>query len=346
MKYKWDKQRLKQLQQDPVAYDNLEELYTTLRDPFRLSQRERFSLKLTFCEDYTFLNEMDYIYPYIKTALDLPKLSQNIIHPKLKMTQDDIMTLTHDFYQKQTPKEIYSIFNMFFKDRFTHFKFIFSFLSPFYSAHTYMNQNPPEAFIEVCQSHTLEAPLNCIHEYGHCIDYFSYNPYKPDYYFPYAEVTSIFFELIALDYWETHTDLSNAARAERQIFYNSFINDNYLLACKYALIKDAYKILNGLKDEDYKIALKKLHKRLKITKQAFKDTLRYPADTILPYSLSTFIALELYHIYQTDPEKAFDLFWQFTTIDSENLLDLTQKILNIGITPTENINVLLKKLTK
>ena len=346
MAYNWERKLWKDLKNNPNAKDDLRFLYRTFWDIFRITESERMPKSQILTMDYAYLFEHNFAEDYLIAMLDLPEIEMDSYRYKADISKDAALALTHDFYMT-TPPDIFETFLEIFKKRKTHFKFNNSLLSHFYSGHTYVSPTTDDCFIEVQRKGTISDAVIATHEYGHGIDYFI-NPYeeKPECYNVYSEVSSIFFELIAMDYWEQFNEFKQDIENERKLFYASLIDDAGILRDKFYITTELQDLMNtsyydNLKFREFYTLLRK---QLEFTRQEMKICLKNPANSLMPYTLSSLIALELYHIYQTDPDFAFYLYRKFNHLKGRTAHILDRKINELGINPTQHIDTFVRKL--
>ena len=344
MAYSWDKNLLKQLKQDPIAANDLRDLYTSFWDFFRITQSERYPKSEIITSDYIYLNNHRFTEDYLINMLNLPEIKQQTYQYQNTLTAEDAFMLAHDFYQNTTP-EIFDIFLRLYNKRETHFKFFRSLISSFYSGHTYIASSTGDCFIEAKQDGTISDAVIATHEYGHGIDFFI-NPYeeKPECYNVYSEVSSIFFELVAMDFWEKYNEFKTDIDNERHIFYTSFIDDAQILRDKFDLTYEVHNVMTQENNICFQNFFKKIRHNLALSRKELNLILKNPAESLLPYNLSALVALELYHIYQTDPDFAFYLYHRFILLKGTSANDLDHKINDLGLYPTEHLDTFTRKL--
>lgn len=347
MAYTWDKKLLKDLSKIPEARKDLHALFAANWDIFRISQSEKLSKSQTVIEDYEYLSNYRYAQDYLVKMLNFPDIILSDYKYQNKLTADDAMALVHDFYA-QTPPEIHRIFQCFYDQRHTHFRFNKSLLAGFYSGKTYASPSTGDFFFEVRQVGTIQDAIITTHEYGHGIDYFM-SPLKdkPECYWAYDEVTSIFLELIAMDFWDTYSEFKEDIENERKRYYADLVRDSRTLFDKVLITYEVEDLLQQSEEYDPSFTqfFASVRENLNMSRSQLNSVLKNPASVILPYTLSTLVALELYHIYQTDRDFAFHLYRRFMHLKAESAQELDEKINAIGLHPTENIATFTRKLS-
>jgi len=346
MAYNWDHQLLKELKKNPVAKNDLQYLYASIWDIFKISDCERYSKKQVLIQDMQYLSN----YPFCESYLDkmdfFPEIDFKDERFENHFSEDDIFDLVHEFYE-QMPPLIYNIFIRQFNQRHSHFNFSNSKLKTFYTGHSYISPSTGDCFIKVQRTGKISDAVVTAHEYGHVIDYYIH-PYitRPECYTTTAEVTSIFMELLAMDFWQSYEEFKRDIQIEKEKFYSCLLESGNTLRDKFMIFKESNYFFNDTTYGDFAFDtfFKILRHSLELSRKELNMILKNPASCIMPYTLSSLIALELYHIYQTDPDFAFYLYKKFITIRANTALELDQKINELGIHPSTHTDTFIRKL--
>ena len=244
------------------------------------------------------------IYPYledfhsqVKYLVDFSKRGHG---PKsqLKLTDEEILDLMHDLF-KSTNKKIFDAYSVLEKNRdksinINHDK------SSNYGAHFWF-EFVDDRFIEVGTKGDMELTLPVLaHEIGHFIGSLANEPrYVSE--GSYCEVESIFFELVAYDYFAktiSHDYYINAMSGEFEAYSNDI---NGILITKnitdeffdnFTKVKDPYAYHSCLVNSSCGFSHKDIN-----------------------YAFSFLAALELFEIYQEDKDLAIDLLYKIMEED-------------------------------
>lgn len=124
--------------------------------------------------------------------------------PKMFLSKDDILSLTHDFYKNLNPF-FFSNFMKNFYRRFDHVNFATKSMDN-YSGFSLCLSYRNESFIEIIGQNTIEDVLISIHEFEHA----THNSINSDHFFNqntlFIEIDTLFMELIAQDYLRSFTN--------------------------------------------------------------------------------------------------------------------------------------------
>lgn len=346
MAYKWDKKLLYELWKNPIAREELQSLYHSLWDIFNLFANPRFTKTETVLEDCSFFDEFNFIRPYLESSKHFLDIKDAKHTYENLLTKDQIMTIAHDFF-KQTNPEIYQNFLKHFNKRFTHFQFNNFNINNFYSGYTYVSLSTGNTFIATGYKNNISSLNILVHEFGHAINSnMNFSNTMESSKAQFDEIFSIFLELLLFDYLEKTDSFKSDVNFERQSSYITFFNDIEALADKLAitdLLRSMYQN-EIVKNISFHHFFKKLNDNLGYFKSYIKDILQKPAYITTPYVLGMLIAIELYHYYQTDPEYAFYLAKQIIMFDCDTPENIHNKIKELGIYPTQNIETFTRKL--
>ena len=346
MTYNWDRKLLRQLYKDPKVREELSQLYFSLWDIFRTAERAHKSKITTTVGAYSYFKEYGFIEKYFDMMAQVDNIGDAIYTPENYISQDYNFELVHDFY-KQTNPIYFEAFQKFFNERFTHFKFTKPGPGHFYSGGTYVSHTANELFIAVNDTKDLDIVDLTAHEYGHAINYYlhpqnSFIRAKSHY----EEITSIFMELLCFDFLDTKPELINDVNYQRKKLFITLLNDIEKMDFHLTLANNFGYVIehDDAEDMSFNKLYKKTMNELSLTKKEFNILLQNAAYYISPYVIGTLIAIELYHIYQNDPEKAFYLLEQIHQIEAETPEEVDRKINELGICPTQSIDTYTRKL--
>jgi len=251
-------------------------------------------------------------------------------------SDEELFTLSHDFYKNATTEELFAQFMHFFKQRnrnvhfFRNSKLDFYanvFYLPYYHE-LFMHLKPRGEFGDV-------AVLN--HEYGHGIHFlnnFHGNFYGKNIFF--IEIISTFFEYLTLLYYSQNGNYQYAALnslidtfeerkgyAENIKTFISYIDYMGLEGCGNKL--EELKVIDNYLSYYGNTNIEELYTEGKIS------------EDIL-YVFATIIVCELLNIYLDDPPKAFFLLNQLMNINPAlSPEEYYEEILNLGIYPNNSV---------
>jgi len=346
MKYCWDRKLLRKLYHNHIVRKEIKELYISLWDIFNLFQTPHYTKNQTVATCYTFFKSFDFTTKYFHAAAEFPELSFAEHQYQNQISYDDAFLLAHDFYKTTSP-DIFNAFLRFYNERSTHCKFYSPIKGAFYSGNTYISQTADEVFISVNRQKNINLGVLITHEYAHAINHFLY----PENAFveakaPFDEITSIFMELLFFDYISKISQLEANINYERQKFYITLLNDFEYLDTQYCIAESFKEVFENPEVDDitFHTLFKNIRNDLGLSSKELKEALVNPPYCIMPYALGGIIALELYHIFQTDPDKAFYLLDQIQELQGETPNEIDSKINELGICPTQHIETFTRKL--
>lgn len=346
MQYKWDKKLLRDLHKNPVVREELHELYVSLWDVFNITS-ECYSRKNdTVVYDYQFFKAFPFVTELIYDSEKLPDLLLGEYTYQRQISLNEAFEIVHDFY-KQTDDKIFSAFLKLFSQRFTHFKFYNALKSSFYCGNTYLSETANEVFISVNKANNISLATIITHEYGHGIDFLlNHQNCMISAKAQFDEIISIFMELILFDYLESYTHLANDLDYERKIYYSTLINDLEKLDAKLCIANEFAHVFENpdVADISFHELFSNVKKEQGFSQSEINKLMKNPAYATSPYVIGSLIALELYHIYQTDQEYAFYLLHQINTLEASTPTEIYNKIKELDINPTQSVDTYIRKL--
>ena len=248
------------------------------------------------------------IYPYleefherVKNVVDYKKRFDGA-ESKFKFTDEEMLDLVHDMF-KSTNKKVYDIYCLLDKKRDKSIKFIPD--KPSNQGSHFWFQYIDDRFIEVGKDGDMELSLSTLaHEAGHfvgsVVNEARYNTNGS-----YDEIESLFFELVAYDYFADTLYKDYYDDAMRSTFERYASDANGILITRnvtdeffnnFTRVKDPYAYYEALINSNSRFS----HMDL------FKD---------VNYTFSYITALELFEIYKEDKDLAIDILFR---IMSEN----------------------------
>lgn len=254
-------------------------------------------------------------------------------------TPEDALALAHDYY-KTTGKVTFDTFSSLFAQRDNNIKFIQS--NRLYNSDTIYCPSNNEVYMYVNFDGTIYGLTNLVHEFAHGISYKTIPiELRTGAENNFMEVESYFHTLAFLDFLEGigfEKDIST----ERQNILNSVIADTKLITSAHDLNK-IYVETNGAAISMLRFR-RFLEEKHGITSEEFNRILKAPVSEIIPYIIGPYIAFELYHIYEKDPEYALFLYQAIIRIQASSVHNFFEQIHNISIEPGKNINTFVRKI--
>lgn len=277
---------------EDIIKDLDSDYYEQMSNPFYLLSRNiRILNKNEHYHNYVVLYNY-YVGKYIE------ELNGDIDKPNKKFDLKDLLELSHSFYKSLDP-EIYKIFYPVFKNSNKNLNF----LKPEHdglNGYTWFIKGINKPFFTMYDSKDYDVLLTFLHEYGHSIS-FIMNPER-SYSKNLLEIESYFLELIGEDFFENY--LSTYGFISTRI--NRF---NYLFGKSEDLLemKEICKNFSEIKEDfNKKSKTKEIAKKLDMNTTLLNQYLSIDCDEQYLYTLSSIIAINLYSLYQKDPEYALN----------------------------------------
>lgn len=268
--------------------------------------------------------------------------SSSYIPKTLELTNDDLLTITHDFYSKSLNNEFYNQFIKNFNKRKNHITFDDCKDEP-YSGMTIIIPSLNESFTKIKRTNTISDVITTIHEYSHStcslINPYNYTKEK----ILYCEIESEFMELIATDYLETIFK-NGEAKLYRTSIHNDFKKHAEVLVNKINLIRYESTIINGY--SSYEQLENLAYKKCNLFPEELEDIINYKEMIPEIYLTGYLFALELYNLYKKDKDKALDFFKRIILLDCKTEEKYYNSIKSFGLIPTKSVSEFQKKLEK
>lgn len=248
---------------------------------------------------------------------------------KKDITQNDLFSLTHDFYRDAIGGKLFEIFLKQFDIRFNHVRFI-PLCEGINGRNIHIRQFD-ESFITSQNTKTISDLFTLIHEYGHAI-HGSINhdqQYNLDF-LPFVEIAASFFELIAYDHFISKKFFADEVIKAKFIEWESIINR----------ASDLKPLIQIVQIEDYK-NIKHLKRIVQdeygISKDSFSDLVSSSNTMSYPYVFGAIIAIELLDLYRKDRNLALNYLMQIMNSKAIIGNDLYNEILQLGIIPNSHV---------
>ena len=221
----------------------------------------------------------------------------------VNLSSKEMLELNHDFWEKNTPKDIYKQFLLLYKQRKSHLHFETNqgdndtygecMYIPYYH----------DLLVYVNPQGTIKDAAVLAHEYGHGIQFLTnYHPNIHSKNWIFIEIVSTFFEYLFLHYYTSHGKYQYQSLIALIHTYDHFKKRS----------NDLYLFLKLLKEMELDICQNRIEERQCINDyisehgtNIFKCYLTPPISEKIVYLFATSIVIELLTIYDKDPEKAF-----------------------------------------
>lgn len=301
------------------------------------------SFKDVIDSDLQVVKKYGYYCPYIREINDYNELLT--IHPEQKLQRinfnsSKIISVSNSFFKQ---------FKGIFYDTYSEMKNNFDKTIHFHklnnritnSGQTYSVYNTPISFFEMGVNSTVQDYVSSIHEFGHGISC-SINPQAMWDYEKYCfiEVDSLFFEILGTDY------VGKKIHSEKDCFnINIQVLKDYLYSAQLICTKlDMYNSLSKKDLSSKKNIIEYLKNDANYNKLGIKDTLNTYIREYFHYIISYLTAIELYFIYQEEPDVALDILFQIIINKKNTNIEYLEFVKSLGLEPGKNFDKYIKKL--
>ena len=272
------------------------------------------------------------------SELDIDIGNHEIPNNFLFFTDEDILDITNDFYKNQN-KSIYRKFLEFYNERRNHLVFVEGFHPE--SNITFFIPYFNEIFMSINKTNTLSTLYSSIHEFAHAIS-FKYNSevtlYDKNKQL-FLEIETLFFELVASDYFTTNINTKDE--------YHEIIQNHYLFLHESKIFDDRMKIANLVMQSDIKTneEFRKIcNEELHFTNDYLDNIMKQNTLEILKYLTSYLFAIELYELYKKDKEKALHILEKIMLMKNNSTLKYYNNIKELGLNPNSHTTNFLMDL--
>lgn len=248
----------------------------------------------------------------------------------LFLTNEDVLDITNDFY-KNTNKSIYRKFLQFYNDRHNHLVFVEGFHPE--SNITFFIPYFNEIYMSINKTNSLSTLYSSIHEFGHAIS-FNYNP-KGALYDKnkrlFIEIETLFFELVASDYFVKTIDSKNE--------YQEIIQNHYLFLYESMIFTDRMKIANLFMNKEVSSneEFKKIcNNELKFDNKYLDNIMKQNTLEIFTYLTSYLFAIELYELYKKDKELSLNSLEKIMLMNNDSTIKYYKEIKKLGLIPNSH----------
>ena len=348
MRYTWDKKLILRLYKDKAVREELTGLLQTYLGLFDYLNNSHFPVKKTIQMDRDFVSTYTFVEDIMNEFLykcKTPTITdEGFLH---KFTKEDALNLTASFYNS-LDEDIKKYFDRLFKERFNHLRFTCSINSILFSGGTFHSNIADETFIVSQYNKTFANILTLIHEYAHAISFqLNRNKMTEVQNDLFCEIEAVFMELVAMDYFEKNfPEYKSDIYESRLDCYISTISDAISVCDKFEfdnIFKD-FSIDPNKKSFLEMIMLLKRETNLNYSQLLCIFNL--PAIVISKYPLGTLVAIELYKVYEENPNEAFNLYRRIIQLNGLPSKQMYEELKKMGLNPSTNIDILERKLTK
>lgn len=304
---------------------------------FKEIEKTSFDMKDILLKDYTNLTKTKFLWKYIENASRLDTtFIPNIKEKEFKLSNKDLIEILNDFFKNATDKKTYELFLKIYKDNKKSIHIINK--ENYYPGDTLYIEYFNKTYIQIYKSNTFDDITTLAHEFGHAIQYntnYNINYFKN--LSAYVEIISVFFELLANEYFYKTEFKNNAILSE----YDLFIDN--IGSCKD--LKEEFKILNKVSIKDYENKLILKERINNYIKELPINYINYfidliPSDFYI-YSFAFIVASNIYNIYKKDKEFAFLILYEIINIDLRiNAYEYYQELEKLDLLKTDGLKAI------
>lgn len=314
-----------ELMTDDISYIDLNDLINQQIEEYQLNNKSVLDIIL-----------QSYI-PFINTY----KGFNDISDVSIAITNQDIISIANDFSNKMLPDDIKKEFNNTLNNN-SHIHIQSSKQNSVYSGTTIFEPIFNEKYIFISRNNTLIDIVTLPHEIFHYIFNNTDVGITLEYNMHYTtEIEGSFANILFGEYFYNNSiDCKN--------YFNKYFLESYHDTITQIVVRNSF--LNSIKDNK-KFRMNKFNKELSYWEMIPFDNeneiinyLNVPLDVNMKYTLGYLAAIDLYYIYQNDPELAFYLLKNIRFIKREN--DIANLFRKNHLTFMDDGYENLKKYTK
>lgn len=293
--------------------------------------------------DFKVISDYGYYCPYIRFLSDyndILEINPNTNLPTIDTNVNKIVRVSSDFY-----RQFNGIFSDTFDSMFKTFKNTIHMRkvtgSTVTTGQTYSVYNTGLTFFELGYNNTLQDYVSAIHEFGHGISCKLNSKAMWDFgKYCFIEVDSLFFELLGTDYIAEKLD-----RKKDAFDINIDVLKDYMYSAMLVSTKlDMYSECDRYDLNNKRFVKQYLSKEANLNKLGVNDVMKTWVRDCMHYIVSYLTAIELYLIYQDNPDKALELLFSIIKIQKDTSKDYLDYILSLGIEPGKNFDAYLEIL--
>lgn len=293
--------------------------------------------------DFSIISKYGYYCPYVRLLSDyndLLDIKPNIDLPVIDIGVNRIVRVSSDFYKQFSGvfADTYRNMARSFKDTIHMRKITGSTIT---AGQTYSVYNTPITFFELGYNNTIQDYVSAIHEFGHGISC-SLNPNAMWDFGKYCfiEVDSLFFELLGTDYIGDKLERKKDAFDINMHVLKDYIYSAMLISTKL----DMYSECDRTDLNSKRFVKQYLSKEVGLNKLGIKDVMNTWIRDYMHYIISYLTAIELYLIYQYNPDKALNDLFSIINIKKDNNKEYLDYVISLGLEPGRNFEVYLQLL--
>lgn len=230
-------------------------------------------------------------------------------------TNEDLITITKDFYRKMVPNHIYLDFEKALENK-NNIHFSYAKTNDNYAGLTVIDPLLRKKYIYISRVNQLLDLVNLPHESFHYLfnDFDAYLSTAYNMYYT-TEIEGSFANILFGDYF-----YQNAV--EHKNYFHEYFLEVYHSGISELVVRNTF--LKSLRNNK-QLNMKKLNKHLEYwglepftCKEELLDFITDPLEINIKYTLGYLVAIDLYYIYLEDPEFAFYLLKNLKFIKCEN----------------------------
>ena len=241
------------------------------------------------------------IRPHVESFLSQGMIIPEVVDPRytdIHFSDDKTIEIVKDFYS-HLDKFFYAELENYLKNGNSHIEFFNP--RPGWDGTSFLLHNLNDAYVTIPNHRTISKLSIAVHEIQHVLDFFNNKNFS--YQFIIREVSSIFMELISLDYIGEKYDLEEDSYIRRFYLHSIIKTDGFCFLAKDELL-NAIKEHSQLSSGDL---VKFLRDEFEYTKRELYNFSLNDIKSLSLYQISYLIAIELYYIYQQDKKVALNI---------------------------------------
>lgn len=286
-------------------------------------------------DDAFIFEKFGHLCNYLRILQDM-HLKYEILYPnkkKIHFTDKQLLQISNRFYAKVggfLSKKYQTIAGRFYKTlSISEYNMFYEPLNQTLPIH-----NSNLSFISIYKNNGIEDVIALIHEAGHSISaLYNLNILDDDNRYAFAEIETMFLELLTFDYLET----SEKYRIESVKLRLHYLRDILYSANTLCLKLDILNEFNPLERYGIPPIIYYLKNELNLNKSVINNVLYDSTSALFNYEISFLIALELYYIYHEDKEKALNMLEKIVKCKFDSSMEYEKYIISLGIIPGEHL---------
>ena len=301
------------------------------------------SHKSIVSSDFSIISDYGYYCPYVRMLSeydDYLDIKPNTDLPIIDSGVNRIVRLSSDFYKRFNGvfSDTYKNMSKSFRDTLHMRKITGSTIT---AGQTYSVYNTPITFFELGYNNTIQDYVSAIHEFGHGISC-NINPSAMWDFGKYCfiEVDALFFELLGTDYIGEKLDRKKDAFDINMHVLKDYIYSAMLISTKL----DMYSECDRFDLNNKRFVKQYLSKEVGLNNLGVRDVMNTWIRDYMHYIISYLTAIELYLIYQSNPDKALDLLFNIITVKKDSNKEYLDYVISLELEPGKNFDTYLQIL--